>query len=139
MVEAQWRLLCVLKLQARIHDAFFASHPLASLGDDPFSRSVNADVEILHLPGYLPLWRHELVQESAVSRAFFNLLKERRKTAALLNIEKTTNEPTLGFPYNLTETGPGLPPAAVPAAQPDPNPGSFSCKIEPLLSHKAES
>jgi hypothetical protein len=99
MVEAHWRLRCVYELQDRVHDAFFASHPLASLGDDPFSRSINAHIAIVRLPGYVPLWRHEMLQESAISRAFFNLLKEQCKPAAPLNIQKTTNEPSLDFPY----------------------------------------
>jgi hypothetical protein len=92
MVEAHWRLRCVLEMQDRIHDAFFASHPLASFG-------VNAHIAIVQLPGYLPLWRHEMIQGSAICRALCNLAKEQCKPAAPLNIEKTTNEPTLDFPY----------------------------------------
>jgi hypothetical protein len=99
MIEAHWRLRCVSEMQGRIHDAFFASHPLASFGDDPFSRSINAHIAIVQLPGYLPLWRHEMIQGSALSRAHSNLLKEQCKPAAPLNIEKSTNEPTLGFLY----------------------------------------
>jgi hypothetical protein len=99
MVEAHWRLRCLYEMQGRMHDAFFASHPPASFGDDPFSAAVNANIEILSLPGYLPLWKHGFVQRSAIYRAFFNLLKERRKPPAPLNNQKTTNEPTLDFPY----------------------------------------
>ena len=99
MVEAHWRLRCVREMQGRVHDAFFASHPLASFGDDPFSAALNANIEILRLPGYLPLWKHGFVQRSAISRASLNLLKEQCKPAVPINTTTTTNEPTLDFPY----------------------------------------
>jgi hypothetical protein len=110
MVEAQWRLRCLYEMQGRMHRAFFASHPPGSFGDDPVFGPADAYGEILSLPGYRTLLNHELAQRSIYHRAFNKLLNPPRKLAALLNIEKTTNEPTLGFPYNPAKARPGLPP-----------------------------
>jgi hypothetical protein len=110
MVEARWRLRCVREMQGRMHDAFFASRPPGSFGDDPVFGPAAASLEILSLRGYSTLLDHEFTQQSAISRALRNLQKERRKPAALPNIEKPANEPTLGFPYTPLETPPNSPP-----------------------------
>jgi hypothetical protein len=59
--------------------------------------------------------------------AFFNLLKERRKPIAPLNIQKTTNEPTLDFPYA----------AAKPSKQTVKKPPSCRSRASPRVRKRA--
>jgi hypothetical protein len=108
MVEARWRLRCVLLDQARIHTAFFASRPPGIPADDY--------LDLLRVPGYTALLDHEYTQEMRFHRALRHLVKERRKSSCptIPPINIPANEPTLPFPYAepVPQTSPDVAPKA---------------------------
>ena len=121
MVAAQWRMCSLRAIETRMLAEAVASQPPGLQDQDALTRTADAFLSLLRVPGFAVLSRYETTQDLNFYRALRNLLDQRRRPPADGKRDGEnkicTNKATLGFPY-----APGAP--AKPSSTQLPHPAT---------------